>query len=293
MSTKSFQIAQYQFVAQGEAAERLKKVLPKFPNLHELVYTRKPNGTMDSPPGADRDIMTRRPKNTTCASTGVKRRTETRHQTAHPIPLSTFHGWTGMIDIARALVSIPNRIDQLELNHMFPDLSICSHEELTTLRRFVKGTPSLQTLSIRLVQHDLDEKRQFLRRVPDRDAEIRIWTDVFGSMSALKSLHVEGHEHPDGDELGNSTMMRVILGLCWPRLDTLQLSGLTLHHRAFVIFLLNHRETLDEIKLDHCRRIIRPDPLAGEYYGQYYCERVIGDCVDSATVHLPWGRVIF
>jgi len=281
LRTGSFHKAQCEFAEHGQASERLARILPRFPNLHELFYTRKQTNAREDP---HEEITWRRTQNAT---------TSARHQSEVAIPTSSFHAWTGMIDILRALVSTRSRIDTLKLHNIVPDLTICSLEERAVFRRFAKETPTLQLLYIRPLEPHRDDNARLKSRVPDRVSEIRTWNNIFGNMSSLKTLIVIGMEILDDELLGDSSIMRMLLRMRWPRLEGLQIRGMGVRHKAFIDFLLNHRNTLAKVTLDNCHTIVSAGPLylpRPDDYDQEYTKCVYGDWVECATLLLTLQR---
>jgi len=281
LRTDPFHKAQGEFVAHGQASERLARILPRFPNLHELFYTRKQTNAKDYP---HKEIRWRRPQNAAAS---------TRHQSEDPIPTSSFHAWTGMIDILRTLVATRSRIDTLKLHNIVPDLTICSPEERAVFRRFAKETPTLQVLYIRPSEPHRDDNVRLKSRVPDRASEIRTWNNIFGDLSSLKTLIVIGLEVLDDELLGDSSIMRMLLKMRWPRLEGLQIRGMGVQHKAFLAFLLNHRDTLAKVTLDNCHTIVSAGALylhGPDDYSQEYTKCVYGDWVECATLLLTLQR---
>ena len=185
---RSLYMAQHRLMSQGQAVERLQRALPRFPNLRKLVRA---------------GLCTPGTRYSTMRSGSVTK----------PLSVSSsIHGWSGMVDIARVLLSTPSHIDTLELLNVVPDLGTCSHEELAILRSVTRTTPTLHTLSIHPFKLDPLGNFQLLTRVSDIAAEARLWRyTFFAQMASLRSLGVRSYDQPDDDELGDSSVMRSCL----------------------------------------------------------------------------------
>jgi hypothetical protein len=261
-----FYMAQYHLVLQGTAGERLQKALPRFPNLQKLVRT----GLCS--PGTRINIMTDYP-------------------VPEFLPVSSIHGWSNMVDVARALVPTSSHINTLELLHAVPDLSTCSYEERAIIRSFTKAMPTLHTLSIRPWKLDPLDKIQLFTRVHDTAAEAQLWRNTFFvQMTSLRSLEVCSRDHPDDTELGDSSITRILLEMHFPQLEALRITGLGVYHDAFMAFLLLHSKTLAEIELQDYHTIVSAGRLSETYDGHDYSECVYGDWVECATLLLAMRR---
>jgi len=263
---RSFYIAECRFVGRGNAAERLRKALPRFPNLRKLVYDRRLGSHFT------RDVP------------GTQHSIKSSELNAYLLPISSLHGWTGIVDIARALGARPNRIDTLEMLGVLPDMSTCALEERAVLHRFVKTTPALRTLlmhPLKLVPWNVG---LFARLPATKPAEARLWIDLLGEMVHLQTLEVRSYDHVDDKDLEDASIIRLLLTMQWPRLQTLRLKGMGVYHDALMSFLLRHRQTLTDIELLDCHTIVSAGPLSQVYNYHEYIECVYGDWVECATL---------
>jgi len=116
-------------------------------------------------------------------------------------------------------------------------------------------------------------KIQLLTCVSDIAAEAPLWRDTFfARMASLRSLEVRSYDHPDDAMLGDSSVMRILLKMHFPRLEALRITGIGVHHDAFLAFLLLHGSTLAEIELKNFHTIVSAGRLDKTYYGYDYSE---------------------